>query len=182
MKSAQRLRFNTFFNESNLDSNETDSDEFDKFCEHLVVIDTSVSQNFVVGTYRLLLDSGISSDIKLYTETEFDLKKLRKKNIRILEVGRSCVHKSYRDKGIIRILWKGLSKYIIQENIKFIIGCASFPQIDHCDINKQLSYLYHYHLAPKKYRSYALTEKKADWKILSKDSFDKKEIFKTLPP
>ena len=181
VKAAQKLRFRSFFKQR-LNSNQSDSDEFDKFCDHLVVIDTSISKEFVVGTYRLLLDNGNHSNIKLYTETEFDLKRLRKKNIRILEAGRSCVDEDYRDKGIIRILWKGLSKYIIKQNIKFITGCASFPYDNYSLLNKQLSYLHHYHLAPKKYRSFALENKKAHWKLLPKNSFEKKEIFKTLPP
>ena len=34
--------------------NKIDSDEFDELCDHLVVIDKSKSDDFVVGTYRLL--------------------------------------------------------------------------------------------------------------------------------
>ena len=44
---------------------ESDSDEFDKFCDHLVVIDKSISKDFVVGTYRLLLKTKVYKKSKI---------------------------------------------------------------------------------------------------------------------
>ena len=41
--------------------------------DHLVVIDTSVANNFVVGSYRLLLKPK-HKKISFYSESEFDLK------------------------------------------------------------------------------------------------------------
>ena len=49
---VKELRQKSFFKNSG--EKESDSDEFDKFCDHLVVIDKSISKDFVVGTYRLL--------------------------------------------------------------------------------------------------------------------------------
>ena len=50
---VKELRQKSFFKNSK--TKQSDSDEYDKFCDHLVVIDKSVSDDFVVGTYRLLL-------------------------------------------------------------------------------------------------------------------------------
>ena len=50
---VKKLRYESFFGES--EKNNYDSDEFDKLCDHLVAIDKSISDDFVVGTYRLLL-------------------------------------------------------------------------------------------------------------------------------
>ena len=45
-----------------------DSDEFDQFCDHLVVIDKSVASDFVVGTYRLLLKEKNERYKRFYSE------------------------------------------------------------------------------------------------------------------
>ena len=53
MYKVKKLRYESFFGES--DKNKYDSDEFDKSCDHLVAIDKSISDDYIVGTYRLLL-------------------------------------------------------------------------------------------------------------------------------
>ena len=154
---AQKLRFDTFFKKNANESEfQVDMDEYDKHCDHLVVTDESVSSAYVVGTYRLMINSGLNSKVGFYTETEFDLYKLKKLNLRILEAGRSCVHKDYRDGKIIRLLWRGLSSYILQKKIDFIIGCASFKGCNVNSIQDELSFLHHNHLAPKKFLTKSL--------------------------
>ncbi len=109
---AQQLRQRSFFENS---KKKIDSDEFDQFCDHLVVIDKSVASDFVVGTYRLLLKEKNEKYKRFYSECEFDISNLFKKNISMLEAGRSCVDKNYRDGKIIKLLWRGLAFYIIQK-------------------------------------------------------------------
>ena len=99
---AKQLRQKIFFENSK--EKKIDSDEFDEFCDHLVVIDTSVASDFVVGTYRLLLKQKNQKYRKFYSESEFDISNLFKKNISMLEAGRSCVDKNYRDGKIIKLL------------------------------------------------------------------------------
>ena len=100
-----------------LSETEIDSDEFDSCCDHLIVIDRSISEDYVVGTYRLLVKNKIEKRMKFYSESEFDLTNLLKmKNISMLEAGRSCVHEKYRDGRIIKLLWRGLAYYIIKKN------------------------------------------------------------------
>ena len=114
-----------------------DSDPFDEVCEHLVVIDTSKSKNYVVGTYRLFIKLQDDLSNKYYTETEFDISNLKKANYKILEAGRSCVHPNYRDGRIIRLLWRGLASYISQTKADYIIGCASFNEVNPQKIKKK---------------------------------------------
>ena len=73
---AKQLRQKSFFENSN---KKIDSDEFDKFCDHLVVIDKSVASDFVVGTYRLLLKEKKENYRRFYSESEFDITNLFKK-------------------------------------------------------------------------------------------------------
>ena len=84
---------------------------------------------------------------KFYTEDEFDIKKILKKKGEILELGRSCVHKDYRDKPIIRLLWKAISAYMQHYKIKILFGCASLPGTNYKKYKKQLSFIYHNYLA-----------------------------------
>tara|TARA_B100000941_G_scaffold285201_1_gene256912 strand:+ start:191 stop:1006 length:816 start_codon:yes stop_codon:yes gene_type:complete len=184
IKNAQRLRFNTFFKEDAIDNPDyiLDSDEYDKFCDHLVVIDKSVSSHHVVGTYRLMINYSNNSKGDFYTETEFDLYNLKKLDLKILEVGRSCVHKNYRDGKIIRLLWRGLSTYIKKSKVDFIIGCASFQCSNTNKIRNQLSFLKNFYSAPKKYLTFPLKSKNAKWKSADISKISKLKIFKSLPP
>ena len=184
IKNAQRLRFNTFFKEGSINNPDyiLDSDEYDKFCDHLVVIDKSVSSHHVVGTYRLMINYSNNSKGDFYTETEFDLYNLKKLDLKILEVGRSCVHKNYRDGKIIRLLWRGLSTYIKISKVDFIIGCASFQCNNTNTIRNQLSFLKNFYSAPKKYLTFPLKSKNAKWKSADISKISKLKIFKSLPP
>ncbi len=184
IRSAQKLRFNTFFKESLINNSKylLDSDKYDKFCNHLVVIDKSISSKFVVGTYRLMVNPSNNPKGGFYTETEFDLNQLKKLNLKILEVGRSCVHRNYRDGKIIRLLWRGLSTYIKKTKVDLIIGCASFQCCDTDKIKNQLSFLKNFHSAPKKYQTFALKSKSVKWKNVAISRTAKLKIFKSLPP
>ena len=74
LKKAKSLRYKSFF--MNSKKVELDSDEYDTLCDHLVVIDKSVCDDFVVGTYRLLLKEKKILKKNFYSETEFDLSNL----------------------------------------------------------------------------------------------------------
>ena len=120
------MRQKSFFKNSKI--KQSDSDEYDKFCDHLVVIDKSVSDDFVVGTYRLLLKPKFLARQRFYSESEFNITNLLAGNkFTLLEAGRSCVHEQYRDGRIIRLLWRGLATYIVNNRVDLIFGCASFP-------------------------------------------------------
>ena len=178
---VKKLRHESFFQQS--EDTEFDSDEFDKYCDHLVVIDRSVSEEFVVGTYRLLLKPKYLEKIKFYSQSEFNIKNLfSQKKTTLLEAGRSCVHKNYRDGRIIKLLWRGLATYIINNQAELIFGCASFPSSNHRLFTKQLSYLYHYHRSPNNLKTSPHKDLKADFKIIGKDLIDSLEEFRKLPP
>ena len=184
IRNAQRLRFNTFLKESSINNPDyvLDSDKYDKFCDHLVVIDKSVSSHYVVGTYRLMINFSNNPKGDFYTETEFDLYNLKKLDLKILEVGRSCVHKNYRDGKIIRLLWRGLSTYIKKSKVDFIIGCASFQCSNTNKIRNQLSFLKNFYSAPKKYLTFPLKSKSVKWKNSDISEISRLKIFKSLPP
>ncbi|MCC6274864.1 MAG: GNAT family N-acetyltransferase [Leptospiraceae bacterium] len=106
-----------------------DRDEYDYFCDHLVVVDKS-QNNAVVGTYRILKRSTARENIGFYSETEFDLTDLYFLEDEVAEVGRSCVHPDYRDGSVISLLWAGLGEYMTENRIRYFMGCGSVHSTD----------------------------------------------------
>ena len=176
---AKQLRQKSFFENSD---KKIDSDEFDQFCDHLVVIDKSVASDFVVGTYRLLLKEKNENYKRFYSESEFNISNLFKKNVSMLEAGRSCVDKNYRDGKIIKLLWRGLAFYIIQKKVDLIFGCASFPSSNYSKFKTQLSYLNHFHKPPQKFSTCPKDKLKVNIDILPSKNINKDEEFRLLPP
>ena len=127
VRSAQRLRFNVFVLEcgARLDSVETgiDQDDFDPLCEHLIVRDERTDE--VVGTYRILTPWQAKEHGSYYSESEFDLKNLLPLSSTMVEVGRSCIHRDYRQGTVISLLWSGLAHFMITRGYEYLIGCAS---------------------------------------------------------
>ena len=177
---SKELRYKSFFSDN---KSKLDSDKFDSSCDHLVVIDTSIANDFVVGSYRLLLKPKNKEKISFYSESEFDLNKLLKiKELSLLEAGRSCVHKNYRDGRIIKLLWRGLASYITDKNVDFIFGCASFPSSNSELFNKELSYLSHNHKPPKYFNIKPLNHLRAKFNKVDRKYYDNDTVFRSLPP
>ena len=181
MHKVKKLRYESFFGES--DKVKYDSDEFDKLCDHLVAIDKSISDDYVVGTYRLLLKPKFVKSQKFYSQSEFNISKLtKKKSLTLLEAGRSCVHKNYRDGSVIKLLWRGLATYIVKNQVDIVFGCASFPSSNHNLFRNQLSYLKHYHSSPKYLKTKPLWKLKVKFKTIDKKLLNSNEEFRKLPP
>ncbi len=131
IEDAQRLRFKVFAEELGARLASTaglDIDEFDAYCEHLVVRDERSLR--IVGTYRLLPPHQARRFGKLYTESEFDLSRLDHLRPMMVELGRSCVHRDYRSGPALMLLWAGLARYMRQNQYSHAIGCASVTLAD----------------------------------------------------
>ncbi|RZI96574.1 MAG: GNAT family N-acetyltransferase, partial [Rubrivivax sp.] len=107
VRAAQRLRYEVFAGEMgarlSTDVAGHDVDLFDDFCEHLLVRDAASGQ--VIGTYRVLTPAQAKRVGSTYSDTEFDLTRLRTLRERMVELGRSCVHPEHRQGGVILALW-----------------------------------------------------------------------------
>jgi putative hemolysin len=132
IKEAQRLRYKVFAEEmgAHLPENDEglDTDEFDPYCDHLLVRDSETLR--VIGTYRVLAPHKATELGRLYSDSEFDLSRLNHLRPKIVEVGRSCVHKDYRSGAVIMALWSGLGQYMKQHQYEIMLGCASIPMAD----------------------------------------------------
>ena len=131
VRAAQRLRFDVFAGEMGARLNTPiaghDIDLFDNYCEHLLVRDQETQQ--VIGTYRVLTPVQAKRVGSTYSDTEFDLTRLRSLRERMVELGRSCVHPDYRHGGVIMALWGALAEFMVRNQLDTMIGCASVPML-----------------------------------------------------
>jgi putative hemolysin len=129
VREAQRLRYAVFAGEmcANLPVKVPghDVDLFDDFCEHLLVRNAITRE--VIGTYRVLTPAQARRVGSTYTDTEFDLTRLRHIRDRMVELGRSCVHPDHRQGGVIMALWGALVAFMHRNELDTMIGCASIP-------------------------------------------------------
>lgn len=155
IREVQRLRYKVFVEAMGLEALKNreglERDEFDEFCDHLIVRDTRTLE--VVGTYRVMTSKGLAQTRGFYSENEFDLARLANLKPRIIEAGRACIHPDYRNGGVIMMLWAGLAACMRREKAEFLIGCASVSLADGGNtINAIYRKLAAEHLCPPEYR------------------------------
>lgn len=186
---AQRLRYRIFCEEmggaanSAVQQQKRDFDQFDDQCYHLLVIDNSRSgDNRVVGTYRLLTRTNMLKLGSFYTETEYNIDKLKAFDGEIMELGRSCVEQQYRTRSVIQLLWHGIGSFIAARDIRLMFGCASFHGVNIREHVHAISYLYHYHLAPENIRPIALPAHFQGMNLMAKEDIEPRAAINALPP
>jgi putative hemolysin len=132
-EAACRLRFKVFnieLGEGLESSYQTglDQDQFDLFCDHLIVEDRSRRE--VVGTYRM--QSGITAGQKLgyYSEQEFDFAPYESIRSQALELGRASIDREHRTSEVLTLLWRGIAQYARLHHLRYLLGCSSLNSRD----------------------------------------------------
>ena len=129
VREAQALRYRVFGEELGAklrpDAQGLDVDEFDAYCQHLLVREAGTGQ--VVGCTRLLTDHQARRIGGFYSDGEFDLGGIPSLPGRLLEVGRTCIAPQYRQGSAIAVLWSGLAGFIYLHGVDYLFGCASIP-------------------------------------------------------
>lgn len=158
VQAAQRLRWRVFADEMGARLRPPpgtpaglDVDMFDAFCEHLLVrtVATGTRPAQVVGTYRVLTPAAARLVGGLYSDTEFDLTRLRPLRPAMAELGRSCVDPAWRSGAVILLLWTSLAEFMHRNGLRIMIGCASVPMRDGGHVAASLwQTLARTHLAP----------------------------------
>jgi len=171
IKSAQKLRYQVFFSERNkkkifnIDNFRKDSDKYDNYCDHIVVIHkkSKFSKNKIVGTYRLLKQSVAENKSGFYSSEEYDLTKLLNSNkyFNMLELSRSCISKDFRNKNVLQLMWKEIYKYIENNKVDAMFGTASFLDTNLYNLSNQLIYLNNSHKMPNEIMVNALDKCRA---------------------
>jgi putative hemolysin len=196
IRKAQRLRYKIFFEEgaarpsAKARLTRRDADRFDKFCDHLIVIDHDARgksgrpKSKIVAVYRLLRSAQAKKAGGFYSAGEYDLAPLlsRHKGKNILELGRSCVHKDYRGKRAIEALWRGLLAYIRKHDIDALIGCASFEGANPLIHASALSWIAHNAVAGDEWRVSPRVALGGPLDILSNEAVDARRALAAMPP
>ena len=127
IKEAQTLRYRVFAQEMGATlksgSEGLDYDEFDSYCDHLVVYDNVNAK--IVGYTRLLNQDQAKYLGRFYSESEFILDQVLALPGRFLEIGRTCVDPDYRGGAVLTTLWSALVQYALEGEFNYLLGCAS---------------------------------------------------------
>ena len=196
IKRAQNLRWRVFFQRGHAIADRMsqlrrrDICAFDRFCDHLIVIDHAAISRFgvikprVVGTYRLLRQEVAEKHTGFYSATEFDIAPLLERNHgkRFLELGRSCVLPEYRSKCTLELLWRGIWTYVRHHHIDVMMGCASLEGTNLLQHALPLSFLHHHAAAAEDWRAEPLPGRHIRMDLLGRDAVDIRRAVSVLPP
>ena len=196
VEQAQRLRYSVFYQEmSAIPSPQMrdvgrDFDKYDDVCDHLLVVDRAShdedGQPLVVGTYRLTREKDAARAGGFYTAGEYNIAPMLNgmpSGTKFLELGRSCVLKSYRGRpGTMQLLWKGLMAYVARFDIDLMFGCASLSGTDVEALALPLSYLHHFHAMPANLTVKARPELFVEMNRIAQDVTPQREGLRSLPP
>ncbi len=187
IRAAQRLRYTVFVEELGgrgplVDhANRLERDEFDPHLDHLLLLDRAQPGHPVVGVYRLMRDEQAARLGRFYSESEYDLDVLKGSGRRLLELGRSCLHRDYRGGSAMVHLWQGLADYVARQEIEILFGVASFHGTDIEALKAPLSILHHRHLAPPGLRVRARREQFQRMDLLAEAEIDRPAAMRATP-
>ncbi len=187
---AQALRYRIFYEEMDAVASDEvrrlrrDCDAFDSYWDHLLVIDRERAHphRSIVGTYRINRRSVAEKHGGFYTSGEYDIAPLLAVRGEIMELGRSCVDREYRNRATMALLWRGIAVYVFHYDIGLLFGCASIAGIEPDRLALPLSYLHHRHLAPRDLRPRALPGRYTAMDRLPPDAVDARAARLALPP
>ncbi|MQY41438.1 GNAT family N-acetyltransferase [Epibacterium sp. SM1969] len=183
LRAAQALRYEVFVRELGGDGDMVDHDaglerdRFDPYFDHMIAKDCQTGA--VIGVYRLLTGEKAAEIGQFYSDDEYDLSVLQTADRKVLELGRSCLHKDYRGGMAMYHLWNGLSQYVLSREIEVLFGTASFHGTDLEALAAPLSMLYHNHLAPEDLRVRAKSYQNMD--LIAPDQLDRRAAMLKIP-
>lgn len=105
-----------------------DRDVFDAHCRHLIAVDDRSGS--VVGTYRVLLPEQARQLGFLYADREFFLSWLNPIRHDLVEMGRACIDRRYRNGMALMLLWRAMREFVACHGHQYVIGSCSVPAHD----------------------------------------------------
>lgn len=190
VEAAQALRYRVFYEEMDAVADaesaraRRDIDDFDPHWDHLLAIDRDRPhpRASIVGTYRLNRRSVAEARGGFYTAAEYDIAPLLATRGEIMELGRSCVDREYRNRATMALMWRGIAAYVFHHDVKIMFGCASIPGTDAERLATPLAYLHHRHIAPPELRPRALPALRVPMDRLAAEEVDARAARLALPP
>jgi len=159
-----------------------DKDAYDEICDHLIVIDKTKDK--IVGTYRFLRGLKVDKKLGFYCERFFDISNIKRLSdgFEIVELGRSCIHRDYRSRPVINLLWNGIAKYIKDYKIRYLFGATRLLSTQPDDVSRVFKFLKGKSYSESEFRVHPKPENV--FRGLKKDIEigNPREIIRMLPP
>lgn len=180
LKELQKLRYDQLVlcYDDHKAKNGSDASEYDDFCDHLIVKD--LTNNKIVGTYRVMTNKHLVYKDSFITETEFDITNLKNSGSNIVELSRAVVDDEYRNGAVIKLLWHGIFDYCEKNDIRYMFGTASFHGVDSEKYKNAFSYLHYNSMADENVMCFA-KEPSAKYQLLEKDQIDMNAYKEEMP-
>jgi putative hemolysin len=106
-----------------------DEDERDPWFHHVMIVHGDSGE--VVGTYRLQTAVMAASRHGFYSATLFELGAMPGSLLaEAVELGRACVAPAHRSGRVLRLLWKGIARYLQWNSKRYLFGCCSIDGTD----------------------------------------------------
>lgn len=134
LHAVQSLRFRVFCEElgeglSGSACTSREEDERDPWFHHLMICEQSTGA--VVGTYRLQTAVMAATRHGFYSSTLFELGAVPASVLSgAVEIGRACVDPAHRSGRVLRLLWKGIARYLQWNDKRYLFGCCSLPGVE----------------------------------------------------
>ena len=128
-----------------------DTDDFDLFCEHLLVEDRLEHNpgRRIVGTYRLQSGATAARNLGYYSEQEFNFARYEALRPGILELGRASIDREHRTPEVLTLLWRGIAQYANDMGLRYLVGCSSLNSQDPAKGWQLYRQLEHYRVPPE---------------------------------
>lgn len=134
LEAVQSLRYRVFNEElgegfATAVSLARDEDVRDAWFHHLMIVHRISGE--VVGTYRVQTVAMAAARHGFYSAEFFELGGVPGSILtNAVEIGRACVAKAHRNGRVIRLLWRGLARYLQWNQKRYLFGCCSVSGVD----------------------------------------------------
>ncbi len=132
---CQKLRHQCFWGAAGIDQ-----DCFDAKSEHLMLVDNAGE---LQGTLRYRIVDAKADWHGTYSGARYDIDPLPQ---RAIEIGRFCAKDCAQQAQVLRVAMAHLTRLVDEQEVKFLVGCASFAGIDPAPYRKVLKLLNSDHL------------------------------------
>jgi len=133
LHAVQALRYRVFCEElgeglASSTAGSREADERDPWFHHLMICERS--SGAVVGTYRLQTAVMAATRHGFYSATLFELGAVPGSILAsAVEIGRACVDPAHRSGRVLRLLWKGIARYLQWNDKRYLFGCCSLDGV-----------------------------------------------------
>lgn len=145
LREVQRFRYKFLCKDYNgeLPEEGVDDDGRDENSDILVVKDTETGA--IVGTYRITTPRTNTEKQPYIVERQYDISSLVDSGVMFACVSRLCIDSGYRGGTVIRLLLKGLFRYMMESECRYVLGLCSFHGTDKSLYANAFPYLYRDH-------------------------------------